>query len=168
MKNKKTKAAKVTKADKSKIEPKEKPKQEKSVLKLTLKRRKSSEVSTIGRLYEDDEFLCFICEDVVREIEGEPVEKWKKYGRTAIPSGKYEVEITYSPKYRRDMPLLKDVEGFKGIRIHSGNTHRDTEGCLLPGKSTDNYQVLYSRAAYRELEKRIKSFDKCYIKIING
>ncbi len=100
---------------------------------LLLERTPSGETCTIGDLYIDGDWFCFILEDIVREVEGQPVESWKVKGKTAIPAGNYKVQITYSSRFKRDLPLLVGVPGFEGIRIHPGNTDADTEGCLLPG-----------------------------------
>jgi hypothetical protein len=100
---------------------------------LLLERTPSGATCTIGDLYIDGDWFCFILEDVVREVEGQPVESWKVKGATAIPAGTYRVQITYSNRFKRDLPLLVGVPGFEGIRIHPGNTDADTEGCLLPG-----------------------------------
>lgn len=80
-------------------------------------------------------------------------------GVTAIPSGRYRVTVTHSNRFRRRLPLLHNVPGFSGIRIHSGNEHIHTEGCLLPGKTYDitngDYRVLRSREMMKELEDEI-------------
>jgi len=85
--------------------------------------------------------------------------KVKLAGRTAIPAGRYRVDITYSNRFKRQLPLLMGVPGFAGIRIHPGNTHADTEGCLLPGlKSGQEYgdfMVGDSRAAAQSLQTLI-------------
>lgn len=54
-------------------------------------------------------------------------------GKTAIPAGLYNVELTFSPKFKRELPLILNVPYFEGIRIHRGNKDEDTEGCLIPG-----------------------------------
>lgn len=100
---------------------------------LLLERTPSGTTCTIGDLYIDGDWFCFMLEDIVREVEGQPVESWKVKGKTAIPAGTYRVQITYSNRFKRDLPLLVSVPGFEGIRIHPGNTDADTEGCLLPG-----------------------------------
>lgn len=61
----------------------------------------------------------------------------KIYGETAIPMGKYEVVINYSTRFKKDLPLLLNVPGYTGIRIHSGNKADDTEGCLLIGNDSN-------------------------------
>ena len=81
---------------------------------------------TIGKLYIDDVYQCFTLEDKVRD--GEKID-----GQTAIPYGTYSVVIDHSNRFNRDMPHILNVPGFEGIRIHSGNTSADTEGCLLLG-----------------------------------
>jgi hypothetical protein len=52
-----------------------------------------------------------------------------------ILTGKYKVIVDRSNRFNRDLPLLIDVVGFTGVRIHRGNTAKDTQGCILPGKN---------------------------------
>ena len=124
-------------------------------MKLKLVRKWRKEAYTIGDLYVDGKWFCNVIEDkdrglddsmTVREILNKKVK-----GETAIPTGHYNIEITYSPKYKRMMPLLIGVKGFSGIRIHSGNTSKDTEGCLLVGKNTKVGMVTESRNTYQRL-----------------
>lgn len=113
-----------------------------------------------GRLTDNLSPICRTLEDVVREpaeyYGGDDraawVAIWKKLGETAIPSGRYRVEVTYSPKFKRWLPVLHDVPGFTGIRIHAGNTSADTDGCILVGKvmapmTDQDEEIGYSRAA---------------------
>jgi len=88
-------------------------------------------------------------EDAVREVAGKPVCDWKMPGQTAIPMGNYRVIINFSNRFQKFLPLLLDVPGFAGVRIHAGNTHKDTEGCILLGQGRDNRRgmVTNSRAA---------------------
>ena len=115
-------------------------------MKLALLRRWLTETSTIGELYVDGVRECFVLEDRYR-----PPSEAKVHGATCIPCGTYEVRITHSPKFGVDMPLLLDVPGFEGIRIHPGNFPRDTEGCLLPGRERLPDAVQGSRLAYVDL-----------------
>ena len=115
---------------------------------------------TIGKLYVDGKYFCDVLEDVDRGLkssmsESEILEK-KVKGQTAIPTGHYAINITYSPKYKRMMPLLLDVKGFSGIRIHSGNSSKDTEGCLIVGKNKKVGMVLESRDTYQRLFKMME------------
>src|SRR5688572_8199111 len=103
-------------------------------MKMLLTRLQCESDVTIGRLDVDGAFECWVCEDPVREIDGQPVEAWKVKGKTAVPRGTYAVVVTMSPRFGRLMPLLVDVPGFEGVRIHAGNDADDTEGCLLPGR----------------------------------
>lgn len=95
---------------------------------------------TIGKLYIDDNYFCDTLEDVVRSGE-------KVYGQTAIPAGKYKVKKTYSPRFKKKLPEILNVPGFSGVRIHSGNTAKDTEGCLLLGLNKTKGAVLCSQDA---------------------
>jgi len=109
---------------------------------LKLIRKYLKEEYTIGKLYADDKFLCDTCEDKVRDLvdynhdgdftdEGEG----KIYGRTAIPAGTYRVIVTDSPKLKRRLPILLNVPGFTGIRIHGGKNAGWSEGCILVGEN---------------------------------
>ena len=78
-------------------------------------------------------------------------------------SGNYEVAITYSNRFKRELPLIKDVPGFSGIRIHPGNTDEDTEGCILVGLVWDGDDFIgQSRVAFQSL------FSKMQTAIANG
>lgn len=89
---------------------------------------------TIGSMTVDGEWQCWTLEDTVREVPGQPVQQWKVYGQTAIPAGRYQVDLTLSARFKRVLPLLLGVPGFSGVRIHAGNTAADTEGCILVGE----------------------------------
>jgi len=92
---------------------------------------------TIGKLYIDGQYLCYTLEDKMRQEANKPVADWKVYGKTAIPTGTYKVLVTMSARFKKPLPLLLNVEGFSGVRIHAGNTSADTEGCILLGTAWD-------------------------------
>lgn len=126
-------------------------------MKIRVERTDCNKNCTIGELTIDGAFECYTLEDTVREKDGVPVKEWKVYGDTAIPRGTYNVVITLSNRFKRDLPLLESVEGFSGIRIHPGNTTADTEGCILVGRGrTDRDRITESRAAFNELFAKIK------------
>lgn len=81
----------------------------------------------------------------------------KVYGETAIPTGEYIVKMTYSPKYKRKMPQILNVKGFAGVRIHSGNTANDTEGCILLGENTKPGKITNSRACCKRFEQMLQA-----------
>lgn len=116
---------------------------------LTLIREPSAHGCTIGRLSVDGVLECYTCEDVTRP--GQP----KVPGETAIPEGRYRVVITHSNRFQRPLPLLEDVPGFSGIRIHPGNTAANTEGCILPGLGRLDDRVTQSRLAFEHLYSQI-------------
>lgn len=98
-------------------------------------------------------------EDPVRVLTncGKTTCDGKVPGATAIPAGTYEIRDTYSPRFKRMMLELIDVPGFQGIRIHSGNTSDDTEGCLIPGLVQTPTGVSYSRPAVEQLNRDIRA-----------
>jgi hypothetical protein len=123
---------------------------------LRLVRKEFTEKSTIGDLLIDDSFFCFTLEDMVREPGV------KIPGQTAIPEGRYRVVIDQSNRFRRAMPHILDVPMFEGIRIHSGNTDKDTEGCILLGMTKSKDFVGQSVLAFNRF------FDQLYMGLGHG
>jgi hypothetical protein len=119
---------------------------------LTLNRRVHTEKSTIGELLVDGKFQCFTLEDCDRYLErgGKKIQNV-----TAIPRGKYNVQITFSQRFQKYLPLVVGVAQFEGVRIHSGNTDKDTEGCILVGSSFGVDVIHDSRAAFNVLFDRM-------------
>lgn len=118
-------------------------------MKLLLKRIAKRDTYTIGKLYIDGAYFCDTCEDCDRGLRQDMTLDYLKhakvYGKTAIPTGEYELRWTYSPKYRRYMPQIMSVPAYEGIRIHSGNTDKDTLGCILLGQNKVVGKVINSR-----------------------
>jgi len=115
--------------------------------------------NVIGDLYIDGKFFCHTLED---EIRAEGV---KVMHKTAIPSGIYRVKVTYSPHFKRRLPLIynkKDLcvhgKGVKwcGVRIHRGNTELDTSGCILVGYKTNSLKIWESAKAEKDLVKLLE------------
>lgn len=123
-------------------------------MKLLLKRIALKSTYTIGRLFVDGKYFCDTLEPTVRDLNrngffdnGEQ----KQFGKTAIPYGTYNVTLTLSPRFGRILPLLHGVQDFAGVRIHSGNTEEDTQGCILVGYNRAVGKVLDSRKTEQRL-----------------
>ena len=116
---------------------------------LDLHRKYRKPGYTIGLLYVNGAYVCNTLEDTDRgltdKMSSQEIAAIKVKGKTAIPTGRYKILMTYSPRFKKDMPLLCAVKGFEGIRIHSGNTASDTEGCILCGRNTEVGKVTDSR-----------------------
>lgn len=144
-------------------------------MKLKLLRNPSADGATIGKLFVEGVFECFTLEDQIREVPGQAVEQWKVAGQTAIPSGTYRVTVDFSMRFQRMMLHVLNVPGFDGIRIHSGNTAADTEGCILVGMGVDHNaaqpDITESRVALKGLFDRVwnvvRYSEPVYIEIIN-
>jgi hypothetical protein len=130
-------------------------------MELLLKRKYLKQYYTIGHLFVDGQFYCDTLEDTVRR------DGIKVKGSTAIPAGTYNVIWAYSPRFRKWLPRLQNVPHFEGILIHSGNTHRDTEGCILVGKNDKPGRLSNSRNYSDVLNRMIElaSNEKKEIKI---
>lgn len=141
-------------------------------MKLKLRRVARNNTYTIGKLYIDDKYFCDTIEDKDRGLNQsmslQEITNIKVKSQTAIPIGTYKILWTHSPKYNRFMPLIDNVPGFSGIRIHSGNSERDTEGCILCGENKIKGMVINSRYTINKLypliEEACKNKD-CFITV---
>ncbi len=125
-------------------------------MKLTLTRDELGDSYTYGVLKFDSGEVFQTIEDKDRKLESGGV---KVKNETAIPRGTYKIIINHSNRFNKELPLLIDVPQFVGVRIHSGNTSKDTEGCVIVGKSRGTLSgakaVLNSRAAMSEFMKKL-------------
>lgn len=129
-------------------------------MKLRLERKYRCSNYCIDKLYINNEYFSDALEDPDRGLTDsmslEEIKRIKIKGNTCIPYGTYNVTITYSPRFKRNLPLINNVKGFDGIRIHSGNTPQDTEGCLLLGFNKVKGQVIDSRVTVDKFIKTIQ------------
>ena len=127
-------------------------------MELKLIRTEKTADYTHGKLYINEAYVCDTLEDAVRIV--------KIPGKTAILPGRYRVLMTYSNRFGKIMPELQDVPEFKGVRIHAGNTVKDTEGCILCGTMYEPGVITNSRTACGKVYEMLdKATDKIYITI---
>lgn len=128
-------------------------------MKIELRRIYKGETFSIGNLYVNDVLICNTLEDKVRQLDSEDD---KVYGKTAIPSGSYEVVLSYSNRFQKILPEILNVPFFKGVRIHSGNNEDDTEGCILVGecRNVEEGYIYNSKKTMNRLMKILQSADK--------
>ena len=134
-------------------------------MKLELKRRFRGPNYTIGSLFINGVYECDTIEDVDRGLTDsmsvDEIKAKKIYGRTAIPTGTYKIDLnTVSPKFKDrswakfcggKLPRLIDVKGYEGVLIHVGNKAEDSLGCILVGDNKIKGQVINSTATFQEL-----------------
>lgn len=143
------------------------------MLKLYIDRFSKGLRYTVGKLsyvgYDENKniidrnfMFCNTMEDVVRLLRSSAD---KIPGETAIPAGNYEVKMSYSVKFGRILPILIGVPYFSGVRIHRGNTHEHTDGCILVGKN--NVRGMVTNSAFWEAEicKLISKYKYCWLEI---
>ena len=131
---------------------------------LTLIRSYPKQDYTIGLLYAKGRYFSASLEDsdrgLLQTMPLEEIKRLKIPGKTAIPKGTYRIRLTVSEKFKNRawakpygglVPLVEDVPGYTGIRIHPGNTAKDTDGCILPGQNLKPGMVLNSTVTYRKL-----------------
>lgn len=126
-------------------------------MELLLKRIAKKSTYTIGKLYINGAYFCDTLEDKDRGLKQSDslsyIQKIKVQEETAIPSGKYELIVNYSSKFKRNLPRLLNVPGFSGILIHRGNASKDTAGCILIGENKVVGKVINSTKYELELTK---------------
>ena len=132
-------------------------------MKLILTRHARRADYTIGRLEDENgKKICDTLEPIWRNYDGGELKIPKK---SAIPEGSYRVVVTKSQRFQKYLPLLVGVPGFEGVRIHAGNTSRDTEGCILVGQNLQVGKVLWSRITLEKLMKLIENEKEIYLTI---
>ena len=134
-------------------------------MKLILTRIARKAEYTIGRLEDENGMkICDTLEPTWRNYKGGEMKIPKK---SAIPEGSYRMVVTKSRRFQKYLPLLVGVPGFEGVRIHSGNTNKDTEGCILVGQNLQVGKVFWSRITLEKLMKLIENEKEIYLTIKN-
>lgn len=149
-------------------------------MELELRRIARKETYTIGKLSIDGEDFCDTIEDRDRSLSQEmpehKIKEIKVYGQTAIPTGRYKVDMntvslrfkerSWAKPYDGKLPRLIGVPGFEGVLIHVGNTAQDSSGCVLVGVNSIVGRVMNSTATFHNLMKRLLAAkDDIYISI---
>lgn len=144
---------------------------EKKMLKLKVKRIARQKDYTIGRLFINGVYFCDTLEDVDRLLTADmptsEIKRIKVNGKTAIPTGIYQVTLGIkSPKFSTYkqyafcdgyLPRLLNVPCYEGVLIHIGNTHTDTDGCILVGQNKQKGKVINSTATFKKLYEILAS-----------
>lgn len=125
-------------------------------LRLELRRRWKKADYIIGELSADGVLLCNTLE---------LPDRGNAPRVSCIPAGEYKVILNYSPAFKRVLPLLLDVPGRSGIRIHRGNWPKDSTGCILPGENRQKGAVLNSARYEDEIIRRMRDASGTTIKI---
>jgi len=142
-------------------------------MELLLERILLTEKRTVGQIFVMDKnyptgqfWFCYTMEDTVRE----PFVKIPK--ETAIQSGRYEVVVSFSERFKKYLPLLLDVPHFTGIRIHGGNTEKDTEGCIIVGDTYSGSAIHGGRDIVVPILvnkiNEVNKYEKTWIRITRG
>ena len=122
-------------------------------MEIVLTRIAKKKEYTIGKLsLEGASYFCDTLEPTWRDYK-HGARKLK--GCSAIPEGRYAVVISYSTKMKKWLPILLGVPMFSGIRIHAGNTAKDTEGCILVGQNLKKGMLLNSNIWLHRLKQKI-------------
>jgi hypothetical protein len=106
----------------------------------------------------DGAFFCYTLEDTIRDV--------KIAGETAIPYGSYKVVVNMSNRFKRLMPLLLNVKGFEGVRVHNGNTKEHTHGCILVGATKSKDFIGLSKQTFTKLMKKLEGQKDITLEII--
>lgn len=120
---------------------------------LVLERMKKGKNEIFGAMYLNGDLVCYTLENLEK----------------VIPVGKYKVENSKSPKFKRELPLLYNdtVPASRGIRVHVGNTYKDSIGCVLVGmegsETKTGWKLLNSQNAETMMTMLCKNQSELYI-----
>ena len=121
-------------------------------MELLLERTEKTKTYTAGRLYVVNELgKAYFCDTLEPSLH-----PTNHLHPKAIPAGRYAVAVTWSPKFKRWLPLLLKVPYRSGIRIHAGNDPEDSSGCILLGRALLPGHVYNSRSTLEKLMQRLK------------
>jgi hypothetical protein len=142
-------------------------------MELKVIRKTFTPLYTMGELYVNGQFFCYTMEDRDRDLSEtdskNKIKSVKVVKQTAIPYGEYRLILSYSKKLRRFLPLVLDVPGFQGIRLHKGSTQEWSSGCILlgMGKEQDKLtRIVEAETKLVALLKTTNETEASYIKII--
>lgn len=144
-------------------------------LEYTLNRSIYRGQTTIGEMFlPDGKRFGYTLEDTVRAYG------IKDAGNTAIPEGRYRMIVTMSTRFKREMVMVYTESNqyelkaggisFKGIRVHGGNTHVDTDGCILIAKnkiSDQKIQGTLEKEFTAHVKANIEAGHECYLVVKN-
>lgn len=126
-------------------------------MQIKLVRESMNTTSTEGKLYVDGKFECYTVEDTDRKLETAGCSA-KVQDKTCIPRGTYNIIISYSNHFKKELIEVQKVPCYTGVRIHSGNSSKDSEGCIIVGsvneKNTDDW-VGGSKLAIDALQTKV-------------
>ena len=121
-------------------------------MELLLERTEKTKTYTAGRLSFVNELgKAYFCDTLEPSLH-----PTNHLHPKAIPAGRYAVAVTWSPKFKRWLPLLLNVPYRSGIRIHAGNNPEDSSGCILLGRALLPGHVYNSRSTLEKLMQRLK------------
>ena len=121
---------------------------------------------THGKLFVDGVFFAHTLEDTFRDLQGDISKKVP--AQTCIDPGVFPVTVTYSNRFKKELPELLDTPCFSKIRIHGGNTKADTEGCILVGEQSDNVGKIWGCAGkVKAITELLKGKQGVTITVVN-
>ena len=134
-------------------------------MEIKVKRKQFLNDRTIGELFIDDKFFCKTLEDTYRGLKNTmsnaEIDKIKLVGKTACPSGRYRLILSFSIKLKRFLPLILDVPRGKGVRLHKGSGPEYTNACVLLGfKINKENRLREYQEAEIELMKILETANK--------
>lgn len=127
-------------------------------MKIKLVRDTFGSTFTKGKLYIDNKFIAYTIEDTDRHIEKTGC-KAKVQDTTCIPRGTYKVIIDFSNHFKKDLIHILNVPCFEGVRLHSGNSSKDTEGCIIVGYTDVDHAkdwIGTSRPAVDDIQAKVR------------
>ena len=80
-----------------------------------------------------------------------------------IPAGKYPLRLTWSPRFKKLMPLIDEVPEREGIRIHMGTKPEHSTGCVLV-----NFRAMQIINSFIKVTQYLEEDEKAIIRIVSA
>jgi len=130
---------------------------------ITIIRTEFGDDYTGGKMLVEGIPFCDTIEPTDRHLDSSmslsEIKKRKVYGRTAIPYGRYEITLEWSPrlhgrayakKYGGKFPCFNAVPGWSGVLLHPFNRGTESQGCIAPGERWKAGTIINSTLAYTD------------------
>jgi hypothetical protein len=140
-------------------------------MEILVYRKWKKENYCVGRLSIDGVTICNTMEDTDRGLD-DGMQDWQIRNKkipnvTAIPTGRYEVEMNVvSPRFSKypfymevcqgKLPRLKNVKGFEGVLLHCGSDHSNSSGCILLGLNKQKGKLTDSKETFKKVYSLMK------------
>lgn len=136
-------------------------------MELSILRTEFYDHCTLGELSVDGRFIGHTLEGAIKSKDSLGLAKIQ-----AIPTGRYELTVSYSNRFKEKLPLLSNVPYFSNVRLYCESNAIDTNGCILVGYQKHSNMVFKNKEAMKDLleiiELELNKNNLVYLRVANS